>query len=308
MSSGVGGIQISNNMVQVDAFGVTAQSVTANYTIDHNCIDLNNQVIPGPNPTIAGIVIAGAVTGAVINDDDNNITDGFYGHVVYGANTTTAVNISNGSVSGSLQGVAIVNTLGGPLAGSNVQVNNMNLHSFAGNHPSMPAVNFHAGVYAFTAATSNSGNGINLSITGTTIDGTQSITQSSAAIYLADFSGASSPVQNVTVDENTITNNANRGVDARGQVSATVTESSFMNNGGSAFGTGGNNGFTFIAQQGASISATNNFIVHPASSSTSVTAFLTGNGSGNSIVASDNSVLMNGNALEVLLQILPEIP
>jgi hypothetical protein len=296
-SSGFSDIQITNNLMQVDGFGVNAANIpNSTYTINHNCIDLNNQTIAGPNPTTVGIVIAGVAPSATVSNDDNNVTDAFYGHVVYAGASTAPVSITNGTVSGTLQGVAIVNTLGGPVVGSNVSVSGMTMNGFSGNHPSLPAQNFHAGIYTFTTATTTPANGISLTVNNCTIDGTQTVTQASAGIYLADFSTGGVTVQNVNIDESTIQNNTNRGLDVRGRVVTTVTESSFLNNGGAAFGSGGNDGFTMIAQQGASITATNNFIVHPASSSTSVTAFLTGNGSGNSIVASDNSVLMNGNA------------
>ena len=44
------------------------------------------------------------------------MTDGFYGYVVYGNATLAPGVISNGTISGVLQGIAVVNTLGGPLA------------------------------------------------------------------------------------------------------------------------------------------------------------------------------------------------
>ncbi|MCZ2100439.1 MAG: HYR domain-containing protein, partial [Chitinophagales bacterium] len=67
------------------------------------------------------------------------------------------------------------------------------------------------------------------------------------------------------------------------------------NNGHDAFGTGGNYGYTIIAQQNSKVTAYNNFINLPASSTTRAYGLGLGNGSTNLISAHDNSILMNGN-------------
>jgi hypothetical protein len=302
VSAGVNNVTITNNVMAVDAVGVNASNISTfaggTYTINHNCIQVSSQVIAGPNPTTAGIVVAGAVGPNPVTIDDNNVSGSFYGYVLYAVSTGTPSTVTNGTITGVLQGVGIFNTLGVgfPLTASNVSVSGMNMSGFVGNHPALSAQNFHAGIYTFTAPTSTSANGIQASISNCTIDGTQSVSPASGGIYLADFSGAASMVQTILVDECTIQNNTNRGLDARGKVDVTVTESSFLENGGAAYNLGGNYGFTLIAQHGANVIANNNFVLHPATSSTQVIALLTGNGSGSNINAFDNSILMNGNA------------
>ncbi|MBK9689268.1 MAG: hypothetical protein IPO65_16510 [Saprospiraceae bacterium] len=166
------------------------------------------------------------------------------------------------------------------------------------DYPTLPAFNFHAGVYAFTAGTTVPLTGIVLNIDNDTIIGTGSISASGAAVHLGDFSTGGISVQTVNITECVFTNNHNRGVDSRGYVTTNIDACTFTNNGDAPWGTGGNDGFTILAQRGANVTATNNFIVHPASSTHNVYALMTGNIPGaNTIEAHDNSILMNGNAL-----------
>jgi hypothetical protein len=295
-SSGFSNLGIRNNKITADAVGVIAADMTTSsgntVTIEDNCIDLTTQVLAG-TATI-GVFLNGATGSEAVLADDNLVTDAFYGYLVYDVNTTPVSTISDGAITGVLQGVAVVNTIGGPLAPSNLAITGMNMSAFSGNYGALPAQNFHAGVYAFT--TGALPNTLTLSIEDCTIDGTQAISPSGAGIHLADFSGGASIMQTATINECTLSNNDNRGVDARGVVDATVTNSTFTDNGGAPWGTGGNNGYTIIAQRGATVTATNNFITHPSSSTHSVTAFFNGQTPANTITATDNSVLMNGNA------------
>ncbi|MBL7772756.1 MAG: right-handed parallel beta-helix repeat-containing protein, partial [Chitinophagaceae bacterium] len=290
-----GSSSIMNNRIESDLLGITATASSNGGTISSNCVDLTTQYNTLANQATVGILLNG-VSGNPLTVASNTITDGHYGYVLHAANPSNPQTISGGTVSGVMQGVAVVNALpgGSSLYPSNAEVNGVMMSGFTGTSP-VSAQNFHAGVYTFTAPGTTTANGINLLVTGTTIDGTQTVTQSSAGIYLADFSGGGSMVQTVTIQSSTIQNNTNRGIDARGKVGVYVIDNTITNNGGAAYGTGGNDGFTILAQQGANVTATNNFIVHPASSTTSVTAFLTGNGTGNFISALNNSVLMNGN-------------
>ncbi|MBK7223831.1 MAG: hypothetical protein IPH94_21820 [Saprospiraceae bacterium] len=61
------------------------------------------------------------------------------------------------------------------------------MSAFAGDYPTLPAFNFHAGVYAFTAGTTVPLTGIVLNIDNDTIIGTGSISASGAAVHLGDF-------------------------------------------------------------------------------------------------------------------------
>ena len=237
-STGFTKIGIRNNKFSVDAVGVGASAVATSpgntYTIEDNCIDLNNQVI-GVSTTTVGIFVNGATGTASVTVDDNTVTDAFYGYVVNGVNTSPVSVFSDGIITGVLQGVAVVNTIGGPLAPSNVLISGMNMSAFSGNYLGLPAQNFHAGVYTFTAGSTIPANGIITSIQNCTIDGTQSNSPSGAGIYLADFSTGGVSVQTSTINECTLSNNSNRGLDVRGYVNATVTNSTFTGNGNAPY-------------------------------------------------------------------------
>ncbi len=298
-STGFTNTRIRNNKMSVGAVGVNAANVPTSagntLTVEYNCINVLAQTVAGPTPT-AGVLINGAAGSHAIVLDHNTVTNGFYGYIMSSVNTTAASVVSNGTVTGVLQGVAVVNTIGAAPAASNVVVQSMNMSAFSGNYPSLPNNNYHAGVSTFTTATTVPSNGITLAVNNCTINGTQTVTQSSAGISLGDFSTGGLFVQNVTITECSIVDNTNRGLDVRGYVSALVTRSSFTHNGGAAFGAGGNDGFTILAQKGAIVTATNNFIEHPVSSTTQVIALQTGNAPNSVLTATDNSILMNGNA------------
>ncbi|MBK6859733.1 MAG: HYR domain-containing protein [Saprospiraceae bacterium] len=299
-SSGFNNIEIINNLVYVKGVGLQISNVSTSSgntcLIEDNCIDLVTQVYGGTNTTV-GVYFSGANGTEKVTINNNTVTDGFYGYVLHDINTNPKSKITNGTITGCMQGIAMVNTIGGPLAMVDIEIISMSLTGFSGNYPSLPAQNFHAGIYTFTTATTVPANGIQALIQGCTISGTGSLSPSGAGIYLGDFSTGAVTVQNISIDENTISNNLNRGVDARGYVQATITQNIFTGNGSAPWGVGGNDGFTIIAQRGAIVNANNNFITHPASSTNPVTAFFTGNAPTNTIIANDNSVLMNGNAM-----------
>ncbi|MCC6752714.1 MAG: HYR domain-containing protein, partial [Saprospiraceae bacterium] len=298
-SSGYTGVSVRNNKFAVDGVGISVSSAATSpgstWAIEDNCIDLAAQLFGG-TPTY-GILLAGISGTAAATVDGNDISDAFYGYIGYGVVTTPVTRIENGSVTGAMQGVALVNTLGGPLAPIDIEIVSLSLTSFSGSHPGLPAVNFHAGVYTYTAGSTTPLESIDAIIRACTIDGTGSVSPAGAAVYIGDFSAGPAIVQTIEVDENTIIDNLNRGVDSRGFVSTTITQNTFSGNGSAPWGTGGNDGFTIIARNGASVTANNNFITHPASSTYPVTALFTGNAPVSTIAASDNSILMNGNAM-----------
>ena len=113
-SSGFTNTGIRNNKFSVDAVGISASLVATSpgntYTIEDNCIDLNNQVI-GVSTTTIGIFVNGATGTAAITVDDNTVTDAFYGYVINGVNTSPVSVFSDGIITGVLQGIAVVNTI-----------------------------------------------------------------------------------------------------------------------------------------------------------------------------------------------------
>jgi PKD-like domain len=295
-------IVIRNNRIIVSGpeglHGIRARDINGLLTIEDNCILVNNQLTTSQLPT-SGILITNISGTTAASVRNNDITGGFYGYIAHNVNTTTQTIIENGALTGQMQGVAIVNTLTGaaPLAPSNIKVKGLNMSGFTGNHsaPGLAPLNHHAGIYTFTAGASTATEALTVDIDGVTIDGTGKPNQASAGIYLGDFATGSGTFQTVTVSNSTIQNNINRGVSARGKVSATITNSDILNNGADAFGSGGNDGFGIIALEGATVNVSNSNIVQPTSSITPVTALMTGNGTSNSIVAHDNSITNPGN-------------
>lgn len=299
-ATGVASSKFKNNLITVGYIGINLTNITfggpvSTNIIQNNCVNLTTQVA-GSNTTI-GILLNGfALIPALVQISDNNINGAFYGYLVHNFNTGLVGGISNGSITGCMQGIAIVNTLNGTnLFSSNITIQGVSMSGFTGNHPTLPAQNFTAGIYTFTTGATIPSNGITLNVNNVTIDGTTSLSASGAGIYLGDFSTGGPSVQTVTVAGSTLLNNTNRGIDARGRVTVNVNTSTFTNNGSAAFGTDGNDGFTILAQRGATVTASNNTIVHPATSTTPVTAFSTGNTPANTINASNNSISMNGN-------------
>ncbi|KXK36997.1 MAG: fibronectin type III domain-containing protein [Bacteroidetes bacterium OLB9] len=288
---------VANNTITSDAYGVSVNTVDVSttdvLTINTNTISVTGQDKSGvPTMGIALRNLSGSSAATVTN---NTVSGAFFGYGVYNVNTTPVTTIDGGSITGIMQGVAILNTLDGVTkAPTALNVHGVNMNGFTGTS-SNPAINFHAGIYTYTTGGTTVAEGIDLAVNNVTIDGTGKPSQASGGIYLADFSGGSVAVQTVTVDSSDIVNNANRGVDARGKVDLTLTANTLNNNGHDAFGTGGNNGYSILAQREANVTAYNNFINMPASSATPAYGLGLGNGSNNQLVAHNNSILMNGN-------------
>lgn len=298
-ATGVAGIKFKNNLITTGVVGINTTTITSSgpsiVQIQDNCINLTTQVA-GSNTTI-GIFLNGyASSPSPILISNNTVNGAFYGFLIHNFTSGLFGTISNSTITGCMQGIAVVNTLNGTnLFPSNVAIQGVSMSGFTGNYPTLPAQNFTAGIYTFTAGATTTSNGITLTVNNVTINGTTSLSPSGAGIYLGDFSTGGPSVQTVTVTGSNILNNSNRGIDARGRVTVNVNTSTFTNNGFAAFGTDGNDGFTILAQRGAVVTAANNTIVHPATSTTPVTAFSTGNTPANTINASNNSVSMNGN-------------
>lgn len=288
---------VTGGLAGISANGTNTTAPNA-LTIELNTITNAAQVVmvppvPTPTPTV-GISLTNITGGPAATVSNNNINGPFYGYVGYNINTSPVTTISGGLISGVMQGTAFVNTLGGPVLGSNVGVSGVTMNNFTGTSAN-PANNFHAGIYTFTTSGTTTSNGINLSVNNATISGTGNHSQASGGIYLADFSGGTDFVQTVTVNNSTIFDNDNRGVDARGKVSLALTNSTLTNNGHDAYGIGGNDGFTIIAQREASVTANNNFITLPMFSTTRAFGLFTGLGTTNQITANNNSILFNDN-------------
>ena len=302
-TSNISNLSIKNNQIIVpfgpSVYGMNVSNVTSPLSIENNCISISNQVVMSSTTQTFGILINAISGSQAASIKNNNIAGGFYGYIAHNVNTTTQTIIENGALTGQMQGVAIVNTLTGsaPLAPSNIKLKGLNMSGFTGNHsaPALAPFNHHAGIYTFTAGATTTTEALTVDVDGVSVDGTGKPNQASAGIYLGDFATGPGNFQIVTVSNSTIQNNLNRGVSARGKVSATITNSDLLNNGGDAFGSGGNDGFGIIALEGATVNVSNSKIVQPTTSTTLVTALMTGNGTSNSIVAHDNSITNPGN-------------
>ncbi|HRP89255.1 MAG TPA: right-handed parallel beta-helix repeat-containing protein [Edaphocola sp.] len=286
----------SNNTVNADAKGIL---ITGMSLSGSNALDINNNTVTmstqlsGGAPSI-GIQLSNLVGTAAATVLNNTVSGAHYGYSAYNVNTTPVTSITNGSISGVMQGIAVLNTDGVTKKESKLDVSNVSMNGFTGTS-SNPAINFHAGIYTYTSGGTGASEGITMNVDGVTIDGTHKPDQSSGGINISDYSGGTVNVQNITVSNSNILNNDNRGVDARGMVTLNLNGNTLTNNGHDAWGSGGNYGFSVLARNNAVINANNNFITLPATSTSEVYGLFTGNLTGNSIVAHDNSILLNGN-------------
>ena len=163
-------------------------------------------------------------------------------------NTTPASDRDGGSITEVMQGVALLNVdpLTGAYAPSNSGIKNITMSGFTGAHPLLPNNNFHAGVYTFTGGPVTTAT-ITSTLFNLNISGTGKPSQESAGIDNADFSTGAGNRQNITINECTIANNANRGITIRGgNALVDINQSTLTNNGGDPYGLGGNDGFGII--------------------------------------------------------------
>lgn len=291
-----GGV-FTENTINATTSGIniarSTTSTTNPLTISDNDITLSSQLAGGVPTT--GIVLNNVNGTAAATVSDNTITNPFFGYGIYNLNTSPASTITGDTITGILQGVASVNTLDNTnFAPSVFNLSGMTMSGFTGDHPSLSAINFHAGVYAFTGGADGSSS-ITSTISDMDISGTGKIAADCAGLAFADFSTAATTMQNITINASNIHDNLNRGIHARGSNTVvTVNTSTISNNGYDAFGTGGNIGFSIVALKDATVNANNNFITLPANGN-KVYGLSTGNGSANQIIAHNNSILRNGN-------------
>jgi len=291
-SGGFAPLTVSNNLIAAQQAGVIAQSATVatgdSIAITDNCITLAAQSFAAqPTASIFVNDISGAGTLQITN---NTLADGFYGVLAHAVTTDVRGSIEGGEITGSMQGIAVVNTLDGvEFAPSELDISDASVNAFAGSG------SFQAGIYAFTGSDSTASDSIDLVVDNVAIDGVQNLTTNSAGISLSDFSvGLTDPLQTAAISNVTLSNNNPRGVHAAGRVVATIDNSTFTGNG--AEGTG----FSVVALQpttigdgSAAVTITNSIITLPASSTGSSTALSTRDGG--TITATDNQILVNGN-------------
>ena len=147
-----------------------------------------------------GVPLAG-VTGSIgVTLNNNSVTDGFYGYMVYGNATLAPGNFKWNHIR-CVTRYSCRKYTGGPLAPSNLNITGMHMSGFTGNYPALPAYNFHAGVYTFTAGSTIPSTGLLISVSNDTIIGTGSISASGAAVYLGDFSTGGISVQTVNITQ-----------------------------------------------------------------------------------------------------------
>jgi hypothetical protein len=295
---------IHDNTISASAAGInvdgTVTSSTSGLTISNNQVTLTSQ-LAGSTPTI-GVALSNVSGTAAATVSGNTVANSFYGYTVYNLNTDPVTTITGGTVTGVMQGVSAFNTNGVVPAPSTFGVGSVTMSGFAGNHTTMPNINFHAGVYVFTGG-SDAANVITATIDKVSVTGTGKIQQDCAGLSFADFSSGSGVRQDITVTECTITDNLNRGINIRGaNADVEVLTSTLSGNGSDAFGAGGNDGFGIVAFAGAKATVKNNYITNPAASATAVTALFTFeySGLGGTMEAHENSLSLGGNLASIL--------
>jgi hypothetical protein len=306
-ATGAVGGNISSNIISAAGAGINvtqaALSATNGLTIQGNTINIPAQIVGASTPTV-GIVLNNISGSAASLIGTNNITGPYYGYVVYNLNTTPVTTINGGIITGIMQGVAAVNSVGGPFAPSVFNLNGQTISGFTGNHPTLPNTNFHAGVYAFTGGAAGA-NSITSNITNVTVTGTGKIANDCAGMSFADFSTGAGTMQNIKVRTSNVSSNLNRGVNVRGaNALIDISTSTFDSNGGDPYGLGGNDGFGVIAREAAVVTIDSSFIINPATvaGGYNVSALMADPGTAGSVsvTATHNSITPNGNVTSKL--------
>jgi hypothetical protein len=296
---------IHNNMIKATAVGInvtgTVTSSTSGLTISNNQIAISSQ-LAGSTPTV-GISLSKVTGTAAAAISSNTISNSYYGYLVYNLNTLPKSIISGGTITGVMQGVSALNIDPATLAAyapSTLGVSDIAMSGFAGNYPSLPNSNFHAGVYVFTGG-ADAAAGITATVDKVSVTGTGKIQGDCAGLYFTDWSSNAVNMQNITVTECTLTNNLNRGIFVSGKNAlVNIGTSTLTGNGSDPYGLNGNEGFGIIVRKGAVANVHNCFITNPAavSGGYQVSALCTdpANAGSATINATENSLSQGGNS------------
>ncbi len=295
-STGYSGADITNNLVSTSFYGIAAAGISNGFDITDNCVAMTGQVLSG-QPS-AGIALNGATGASSLNISDNTVSNGFYGYVLHAINTSPTTAVTGGTITGVMQGVAVVNSLDGVnYFPCTVEVEDITMSGFVGSHPALVAANFRSGVYAFTGG-ANLGAVVNVTVNDVDVSGTGNHAGNSSGLHFADFSSVGSTLLNATVTNSNIHDNINRGIFVRGlNCEAVITACTIADNGGDQ--TPGNTGTGVFVSNGALATVSECFISNPATSSNPVYALSARNVgvplvNGN-VVAFDNSFSNNAN-------------
>ncbi|MCB0807396.1 MAG: right-handed parallel beta-helix repeat-containing protein, partial [Bacteroidales bacterium] len=302
-------VEIACNQVQGDAVGIEVSNVMLTNTeglfIVDNCVDQSAQLVGGM-PTV-GILLNSIMGSQAAVISDNHVTWPFYGYAVYNLVTDPETTIQGGTIDGVMQGISVFNVdllTGSVYAPSGFNISDISMSAFSGSAPALPNADFHAGVYVFTGGNSPM-NAIMLDIAEVSVDGTDGHKQDCAGLSFADFSTATATMQYITVEECTLTQNENRGINIRGaNALVDIDACTLEDNGYDPYGLAGNDGFGIIVREGAYATVDNCFITNPLSvnGGYDVTALYTDNGTaaGATIIAWENSLSQGGNASSYL--------
>lgn len=291
---GLGSADLANVILQGH------NTLSPGVTYDIYWDNLNTYTSPAAtfNTPTVGVALTAATGAQAVVVEDNNVSDAFYGYLLAGVTTTPRTTVRGGTYSNLMQGVAAVNTLDGvTYLPSTIGVADLSFTSFSGNHPTIPAANFHSGVYAFTGG-ANTAAVVDILVDNVVVSNTGKISANSAGIHFADFSTGAGNRLNAEVKNSEISSNLNRGVQVRGaNAAALVRNNEILLNGADPFGTGGNDGFGIIVNNGAALTLNNNTITNPAAQAGiyPVTAMFLGVAPAGSITAFENSINRNGN-------------
>lgn len=293
------GTVIQNNLIQTNAVGIQVQATANSFTIQNNAITLPQ--LAGTQPTI-GVFLNGLSGTTAPTIQDNVVTGAFYGYLLHAVNTTAPTTINGGAISGVMQGISVVNSVDGTnFYPSSFAADGVTMSGFTGDYSSVPALDpydFHAGVYVYTGG-SSAATGVSGTLANLNIQGTGKTSPDSAGLYFGDFSTITgSTMQNISVDNATISNNLNRGIFARGQNAfVLVQNSTFTDNGLDPHVIGGNYGYSVIARNSATITVEDSIITNSAAQTNSVSYRFHASASGNLVVRGNQ--ISNGTIFQL---------
>ena len=224
---------------------------------------------------------------AVINGFQATLTNNVSQNIAFGilmSGNGTMPTVSGGSHSGNHRGVVVYPGV----IDSEYTINGVTVS----NNDEFGMV-----IFRFDASTRGLGDGdqdVTATLQNVIAETTKKVSGSNDASGIAANTFVGSGVYDVTVTNSTIRNNINRGVNAFGtNVTLTVNTSSITGNGSDPIGSGGNNGFSAIASNGAVLNI-NNTVIQGPNPSTSPGAILQAFSSGSEVNVFDSTIDRNG--------------
>lgn len=312
VSDGFTDLTIQNSVFNSDSLGIYINDASDGaILITQNQINTSGFIAPGLSELTTGISINSLTSAVDVDITDNSIDGGAYGLFVFDCVSSSPLNVTDLVVTNLVQGILVSATNGTYEQPSTVTIDGLDASSFdqpGGGISNVPQT----GVYVYTNGSVTTADVQDVTITNSSISGTENTTSDYAGIICGDFSGAiGSTIQDITISGTTVASNLNRGIYVRGQNTiANLSDVVFTENGANPTGAGGNHGFHLVVRNNAEVDVSNSVFTNPASQtsdefdglslqtgSTLTISNSSFNQNGNGTIASTSGIDLSGNYL-----------